>query len=72
MCTISVAPVPKTCTPSSRPLSGATSSLSMPYESPTICPRASSRYRAMPTSNGVDESVSSSSVLPTKLISGMV
>ena len=44
----------------------------MPYESPMICPRASSRYREMPTSNGIALSVSSSSVRPTKLISGIV
>ena len=37
-----------------------------------ICPRASSRYRDTPTSNGTHSSVSWSSVFPMKLISGML
>ena len=37
-----------------------------------ICPRASSRYREMPTSKGRFSLVSSSSVRPMKLISGML
>ena len=36
-----------------------------------IWPRASSRYRDTPTSNGMHASVSWSSVCPMKLISGM-
>ncbi len=37
-----------------------------------ICPRASSRDRDTPTSNGTFSLVSSSSVRPMKLISGML
>ncbi len=37
-----------------------------------IWPRASSRYRDTPTSNGIRSAVSWSSVLPMKLISGIV
>ena len=64
MCTSSVALVPKTCTPRISRVSECTISFNIPYESPVIWPRASSRYREIPTSNGMESEVNSASTFP--------
>ncbi len=68
----SVAPVPNAWTPRMLRSCAETSSFSSPLLSPMIWPRASSRQREMPISYGTRSAVSSSSVLPTKEISGIV
>ena len=65
MCTNSVALVPNTCNPNNSRDSACTSIFNIPYESPRIAPRASSRYRDTPTSKGTFSAVNWPSVRPT-------